>query len=95
MKWVDPRERTMDEMWEAADKACQWRSPYMAFFGLYANITGRGGWNALVWPGLGIVPSYPEAAAWGHTPRLALGALIATLEAAPDKPREPLWFEHD
>lgn len=94
MNWVDPRERTMDELWEAAHEACQWRSPYMSFFGLYANITGKGGWNATVWPGMNIVPAFPEAASWGPTPRLALGALIVRLESAPEK-REPLWFEHD
>jgi len=93
--WVDPRERTMDELWEAAEKACRFRSPYMSLFGLYANITGRGGWNVGVWPGMGILPAFPEAAVWGKTPRLALGALIATLEEVRDAPREPLWFEHD
>jgi hypothetical protein len=93
VEWVDPRGRSMDELWEAADRACQWRSRYMSFFGVHANITGKGGWNATVFGGDPPFRSFPHAAAWGPTPRLALGNLIVRLETTPRPSRPRLWFE--
>lgn len=86
MNWTDPRERTLDDLWEAAQKAAQWRSPYLGFTGVTANMTGKGGWTAATW-GLGSVRG------WGGNPRLALGDLIVKCERRLDEERESLWFE--
>lgn len=101
MNWVDPRERTMDQLWEAAQKATEHRHKFVSFTGLIPDITGRGGWFALVWPGS--YAGLPErskmpfghVAGWGRTPRMALGSLIEYFEEPFEPAREPLWFEHD